>query len=344
MIKDSSIRNLILLEQLKAGEIKSIQPFYRKLDRLIREQLTRRELNELSNKEYKKFLSELDNEIKLILIEIADQVENKTTDIAIYEAEFEHKSLTINMDGKFKKLSETALLAAIATTPIQVSGSIAGKTVNEAVKTIVLESDRLLGIVKIGVAQGKTNSQIITAIRGTKANQYTDGVLNVTRKGIDSTVRTVISQGVAIAKDELYKANNDVIGGVEWVSTLDRRTTSACRYLDGKLFRNGEGPRPPIHYSCRSTVIPLTRLSFKKKRASESGEVDGGVTYYEWLNNQPTSVQDQALGRTRGQLFRDGGLTLEQFSSLQLDRNFRPITLARMKELEPLAFERAGLN
>ncbi|MDF2490951.1 MAG: phage head morphosis protein, partial [Pseudomonas sp.] len=31
------------------------------------------------------------------------------------------------------------------------------------------------------------------------------------------------------------------------------------------------------------------------------------------------------------------------FSELQLDRNFRPLTLEQMKGLEPLAFERAGI-
>ena len=45
----------------------------------------------------------------------------------------------------------------------------------------------------------------------------------------------------------------------------------------------------------------------------------------------------------RAKLFREGGLTVERFAELQLDRNFAPLTLARMKVLEPLAFEQAGI-
>lgn len=49
-------------------------------------------------------------------------------------------------------------------------------------------------------------------------------------------------------------------------------------------------------------------------------------------------------GSVRAKLFREGGLSIERFAELQLDRNFAPLSLAQMKALEPLAFERAGLR
>lgn len=345
-LKDTTIRHAVLLEQLKAGELDNLQNYYRKLDQILRERLTRQELNQLSRRAYKSFLNELENDLTIVLQEMADQIEQKTTDIATYEVEFEHKNLTNNLGGKFKKIAQSVLLATLAIVPIQVAGAVSGKTIAEAIKTFPNEAERLINSIKVGVAQSKTNSEIITSIRGTKANSYTDGTLNVVRNGIDSTVKTIISHSVTVAKEGLYKANDDVVEYVQWVSTLDRRTTATCRYLDGKIFKKGEGPRPPIHYNCRSTIIPVSRLSatFTKSRASETGQVDGDITYYEWLKQQPIAFQDQALGKTRGQLFRDGGLTSEQFAALQLDRNFKPITLERMKELEPLAFERAGLS
>ncbi|MFP3663054.1 hypothetical protein SB768_31970, partial [Burkholderia sp. SIMBA_043] len=58
---------------------------------------------------------------------------------------------------------------------------------------------------------------------------------------------------------------------------------------------------------------------------------------------QPAAFQDATLGPVRGKLFRDGGLTAERFAALQLDKNFKPLTLDQLKELEPLAFERARL-
>jgi hypothetical protein len=72
-------------------------------------------------------------------------------------------------------------------------------------------------------------------------------------------------------------------------------------------------------------------------------QVSADLTYYEWLKSQSKAFQDEALGPTRAKLFRDGGLSAERFAQLQLDRQFKPITLAKLKELEPLAFERAGI-
>ena len=73
-------------------------------------------------------------------------------------------------------------------------------------------------------------------------------------------------------------------------------------------------------------------------------QVDAGLNYYEWLATQPASFQDHALGPVRGKLFRDGGLTPEKFAKLQLDKSFKPLTLAQLKEAEPDMFTRAGVT
>mgnify|MGYP006907835651 FL=1 len=72
--------------------------------------------------------------------------------------------------------------------------------------------------------------------------------------------------------------------------------------------------------------------------------MDGVVdnqSYYEWLKNQPAQYQDKVLGKTRAKLFRDGGMTVERFRALQLDKHFTPLTLEQMRALEPKAFEKA---
>lgn len=346
-LKDSAIRHAVLLEQLKTGEVAALQSYYRQIDKLIRELLTRQELTGLTSKKYQQFLKTAQKELEAVLKDMSVEVNSKINDIASYEAEFEHKTLTNNLGKTFKKVANTALLSALASLPLQVSGVNAGQTVTQVIQAIPNEAQRLVNGIKVGVAQGKNSAELIQSLRGTKANQYTDGLLNITRNSIDATTRTLIAHSATLAKEQVYKANDDIIEGVQWISTLDRRTTAACRMLDGQIFRHGEGARPPIHYNCRSTVIPITRLSklFNQgaTRASETGQVSGNLTYYEWLKQQSSTFQDQALGATRGQLFREGGLSAERFAALQLDRSFRPITLDRMKELEPLAFERAGL-
>ncbi|MNT97902.1 hypothetical protein D3C72_2403410 [compost metagenome] len=67
------------------------------------------------------------------------------------------------------------------------------------------------------------------------------------------------------------------------------------------------------------------------------------LSCHDWLKQQPAAFQDRAIGPVRAKLFREGGLSIERFFELQLDRNFKPLTLVQMKALEPLAFQRASL-
>ena len=78
--------------------------------------------------------------------------------------------------------------------------------------------------------------------------------------------------------------------------------------------------------------------------AAGGAQVSAGLSYYEWLKTQPASFQDAALGPVRAQLFRNGGLTSERFAALQLDKNFRPLSLDQLRELEPEMFRKAGID
>lgn len=122
---------------------------------------------------------------------------------------------------------------------------------------------------------------------------------------------------------------------------------SQCAALDQRIFEVGKGPRPPLHYNCRSTMLIVLKDKYAgrgniDKRASKDGLVEN-QTYYAWLNKQPKSFQDDVLGESRGKLLRSGGLSADKFAQLQLDKNFKPLTLAEMRLREPLAFEKAGL-
>ena len=72
--------------------------------------------------------------------------------------------------------------------------------------------------------------------------------------------------------------------------------------------------------------------------------VPADMTYFEWLKTQPADFQDAAIGPKRGELLRNGGISAERFSELNLNRNFEPRTLKEMRKLEPLAFKRAGIG
>lgn len=69
-------------------------------------------------------------------------------------------------------------------------------------------------------------------------------------------------------------------------------------------------------------------------------QVPAKVTYQEWLDRQSAAFQDDILGKTRGALFRRGGLTLDKF----VNRAGDEINLHDLARLERQAFIDAGLD
>jgi hypothetical protein len=148
------------------------------------------------------------------------------------------------------------------------------------------------------------------------------------------------------------KANLDIIKAQEWLATLDKRTCPSCASLDGKQFPPGSGPRTPLHIGCRCLLVPVLKDDFAylqkgETRASKGAEggqqVSAELSYYDWLKEQPASFQDEVIGPVRGKLLRDGGLSAEKFASLNVDKNYAPRTLERMKKIDPIAFKKAGI-
>ncbi len=355
-ILDATIRHAVFLEQLKSGEVKKFAPFLKEIDRSLREQLTKADLTDFTAARLERLLKDVDSLLLGIFDRFSNQLNLDLVDIANYEAQFEATSLTraapasISFDAVLP--GAAAIRAAILTNPLSVRGTDGGKLLDTFIDGFTsTERQRLTGAIRQGFFEGQTNFQIIKNIRGTKALGYNDGILAITDRNAGAIVRTAVQHVATQARMETLKENPDVVQSVEWVSTLDSKTTARCRTLDGRRFKLTEGPRPPIHINCRSTVVAITRfsalLSKDGTRASvgDSGpqQVRADLSYYDWLSQQPAAFQDKAIGPVRAKLLRDGGLSVERFSELQLDRNFAPLTLDQMKALEPLAFERAGI-
>lgn len=340
-----------MLEQLKSGEVEKVAKYLREIDKVIRDRLSREDMTAWAAARLEKMLSEVDGQILAIYSRYGRQLNADLVDIAEYEAGFEARSLEQVAVG-FTAASPTlpALRAAIKARPLQVSGGDGGKLLEPFIEGwATAERNRVVNAIRLGFSQGQTNFQIIQAIRGTKSGNYADGVLGISSRNADAVVRTAVQHVANVARFETWSANDDVVTGYRWVSTLDSRTTQVCRSLDGRVFDLGKGPQPPAHIRCRSTTVAELDPSFDflkegGTRSSKDGYVAADTTYYDWLKDQPASFQDQAIGKARGKLFRDGGLSVDRFSALQLDRRFKPLTLEQLKAIEPLAFERAGIQ
>jgi SPP1 gp7 family putative phage head morphogenesis protein len=207
-------------------------------------------------------------------------------------------------------------------------------------------AQKVVARTSIGIAEGQTTAEIVQGIRGTQARAFTDGILETGRRDAEAIVRTLTNHVSAYAREETYKANGDVIKGIQWVSTLDTRTTPICQSLDGTIFPVGEGRRPPAHWGCRSTTVPVLKswkelgINLKEApegtRASMNGQVPKSMNYEGWLKKMDANpatrhLVDEALGPGRAKLFR-GGASVKSF----VDRFHQPLTLDEISKKEGL--------
>jgi SPP1 gp7 family putative phage head morphogenesis protein len=173
-------------------------------------------------------------------------------------------------------------------------GLLTGETTPDIAK-------RLIGSLQFG-EEAKTVRQLVAA--GGQATAVADNQ-------IITLVRTSINQVANTASQQVYEANQDITKKYRYVATLDTRTSSICRALDGREFEYGKGPMPPQHFNCRSTTVPVIDyegLGFDPpppaKRASKDGQVPADTTYGKWLkdklpgetNADVLARQQQALG------------------------------------------------
>ncbi|MFJ7811088.1 minor capsid protein [Pseudomonas asiatica] len=346
-------RHSVLLERLKAGEVKKFETYLRRADAHVRDQLTRKELTTYSRSRLEEFLGRVGGKLLEIYKAFSDRMQSDLVDIAQYEAAFEGRSLAKALLIDAVMPADSLIRAAINTQPLQVAGVDGGKLLKPFLNGWTrTEADRVTNAIRMGVVQGQTNAEITQAVCGTAAQSFTDGILAVTNRSARAVVQTAVQHVATTARMETLKANAEAVPGYRIVATLDRKTSVQCRSMDGREFEMGKGPVPPFHIHCRTTITPITKLSALFGQgatraavgADGGGQVSASLSYYQWLKTQPATFQDAALGPVRGKLFRDGGLTSERFAALQLDKNFKPLTLDQFRELEPLAFERAGLD
>lgn len=354
-LTEISTRHQVFLERLKAGEVKEFQAYLKRIDKEIRDRLSVGSLSEFQRARLEKLLKDIDQQLKLIFAEFEADLFERLKAVSEYEASFEVGALNSVIESPdFEAVlpAPTQTWAAVKAAPLSVRDNNGGKLLKPFVKDWTKkEREAVTGAIRRGFYEGQTNQQIIQAIRGTRANKYKDGLLAVTNRHAEAIVRTSVQHVASVARFQTWHANDDLVKGYQWVSTLDSRTTSQCRSLDGQVFKLKKGPKPPLHIRCRSTTAPVLdkRFSFLDEGATRSsagdvkGYVDANQSYYDWLKKQSAKFQDEAIGPARGKLLREGGLTADRFRKLQLDKNLNPLTLDEMRKLEPLAFERAGI-
>jgi SPP1 gp7 family putative phage head morphogenesis protein len=265
---------------------------------------------------------------------IGKELTQQMKDAAEYEQEWQIKAIddSTHVVLDMVAVAPVTLFAAIESKPLQ------GKLIKEWIDKLDQDSyTRIQDAVRIGLVEGQSYSDVVKRITGTKALQYTDGVIALNARQTQALVSTAMAHATNTARDEFYQNNNDLFSGLQWVSTLDGRTTSICQARDGKVYPLDSGVRPPAHFRCRSAMVSVLKswqaLGIKnpdgRTRASMDGQVAQTETYQTWLKKKPEAFQDEVLGKARAQLFRDG-TPLDRF----VDASGHTYTLEQLKKIE----------
>ena len=209
-----------------------------------------------------------------------------------------------------------------------------GQTVQKAFRGIAESSAEKLDLaVRSGVFSGETLQQISRRLVGRLTFSQKGNVKQIAAAGgeltklanhqIQTIVRTSVNQVSNQASMAVYAANKKVSPRYEYVATLDSRTSPICQRLDGQKFEYNNGPTPPQHFNCRSTVVPVVDFDGLQKkypnleeplpagfseisrRPSETGRVPADIKYGNWI-----------FGQRKGK-FGAGELQIKTFGSKQ---------------------------
>jgi SPP1 gp7 family putative phage head morphogenesis protein len=156
------------------------------------------------------------------------------------------------MAGMVQTVSPTALALNLVDTRtlthIATHNPFEGRTLKEWARAQAdADVARLLNAVRIGMVQGEGIDQIVSRVRG---------AAGMTNAQVQAIVRTAVNSIGNEARAEFIDANAELWSGERFVATLDSRTTPVCRANDGKIFEVGKGPKPPLHFNCRSLRVP----------------------------------------------------------------------------------------
>lgn len=230
-----------------------------------------------------------------------------------------------------------------------VMGKLVADMLKDASSTQV---DRMYATIRQGIVSGQTTVEIVRALRGTEALDYTDGLFEAAKADVEKLVRTARNHIADVASEDTYRALD--VETVVRVASLEGRTCKVCAALDGREYAIDE-PRPPatLHYNCRCGYAPkidgelignrpfmraekvrggykiedgervplpaqyrsLGRMTPNQREQAGLvvGQVSASTNYSKWFADQDATFQREWLGKTRYELYKTGGYKLDRF-------------------------------
>lgn len=170
------------------------------------------------------------------------------------------------------------------------------------------------------IASGQSIPHMAAALRrGT-------GLVETYRGRFVSIARTEVQRVANDAAMASYALNEDVIGAVQWLATLDSRTCLLCAPRHNTVYPLKDGRAvgmerpPPLHSRCRCFLSPVVK-SYDEIGVKVKGDPKGydgrpaeDTTFDAWLKRQDADTQRDVLGASRYDLWKAGKFDLSAFT------------------------------
>lgn len=256
------LRHQIYAEGLKAGRQGEYLRVMAQLNLAMRRELsnvTYDELGDLSKRQLDKLLASLKKAAKSIFDAYLNDMIKWLEDFMHEDFEFWQFAYGMIAADEGEELEEEAdeekTWGAIGALPMGANG-YAWRIFLAA--NGILATNKIVAMVTQHWANKSKKQELIDALLGTPAAKLNDGLIARLARDGNAASNTVIQH---------ITANTNAAVAAQWwpeyvwISVLDNATTDICRNRNGLKWRYGEGPVPPAHVGCRSTIGPVTRRS-----------------------------------------------------------------------------------
>lgn len=223
----------------------------------------------------KSLMNEAEPIVRKMLLDLKDQIEkkkivqNQNVDRIDSLSLKYKKELNQVLKNSFHQLYKDATVQA----KTEITKSNFAKPLNEDkwLEVIDKENYNFIGDFEYNINK-KTRVELIAAIKdgrplSTVLTILDDQLKELSEIALERYARTKHTEVMNNARKDYFDSTG-VVTGYQCSAILDDRTSEICSGLHGKFFKADDAPIFPLHFNCRSTLIPITK--YEKFTPTES--------------------------------------------------------------------------
>jgi len=219
---------------------------------------------------------------------------NKIRTIATESVKYKSSEMRKSMNATLKSGHDLGDKHAQAIVPVEAESGFAAAATIQSLQNrtyLILEQKypKVAGDIYFMLENAVKGDLAPEAVRTQIADYLTEQ--SVFKRGLVNTILdTSLSSAYNDARMSLFRQADNIVGYI-YSAVMDAYTTDICSELDGKAFKVDDPslPQPPLHYNCRSMLIPIFE-------GEEPWTTESNGEYMSLKDSKATMATGQASG------------------------------------------------